>query len=859
MSEFKAPQSLTPDQAAAHEFLSELRTRISMQPLPYQYGVETTALESLYALFGLGRTAMKNHPGCAEFAHRTTHMLNVDLRPVTAKWHRALNEGRLKSRDGANEFRADLETVQASLRAFAADLHEMAYGFRHEDDQTPLPMNEAALVACVADLPFGIPRNTLIPDAVAKINAAERAAVNARRDKYGLPQDGNNAVGLGFSGGGIRSATFCLGVNQVLAERGLLKHVDFMSTVSGGGYLGSFLTRRLDSDQAHAGVGAPHGPDPEPIRYLRQHAKYLSAASLKERWSMVTATFAGLLLNWTAPLFLVALAALVAVGISKGLQAMQVAELPWDAVLFVAGAVTLIALLIYATGMQFAQRTGGRALGWITAGALALVFLWLMVKIYVALTSPQSDWPIYWAVIGVATASLAAIPMIVRFIPIFQTPEARQIVLKTTLILAGLIIPIGAIALSFWLYHRGMQPIDIRVPTWRSPVVVDGWLVLAGLTAVFGFVALFLLNINLTAPHRLYRYQLARTFVHRQEGEVEPVTLATLNKDGFAPYHLINATVNLPSSTNVALRERLSDFFLFSKHYCGAPSIGYTATAQWHAGRRPIDLATAIAVSGAAASSHMGLGSIPSLSAMLTFLNVRLGYWIRQPGTRGFQSPGFSCLIREMFGIFMSEKQDWINLSDGGHIENMGIYELLRRRCKFIISVDGEADPESTFHGHLTLIRHAQIDFGIRIEPDLTDLRPDLTTRFSQSHTIMCRVLYPAIGDQPAGVGLLLYLKLSVTGNELETIRRYRLLQPDFPHQTTLDQFFDEEQFEAYRQLGVHVAEGLFAPALLHGAEPATVRKWFEALAQNLLLPAGDSGSRPDVLANPVNATHNRI
>jgi hypothetical protein len=293
----------------------------------------------------------------------------------------------------------------------------------------------------------------------------------------------------------------------------------------------------------------------------------------------------------------------------------------------------------------------------------------------------------------------------------------------------------------------------------------------------------------------------------------------------------------VPEYTKISLRERRSDFFLFSKHCCGAPSIGYRETSQWRAGRRPIDLGTAMAISGAAASPHMGLGSIPSLSALLTFVNVRLGYWIRQPGTRGFRSPGFSCLIREMFGIFISEEQDWINLSDGGHIENMGIYELLRRRCTFIISVDGESDPESTFHGHLTLIRHAQIDFGVRIEPDLTDLRPDLTTRFSQSHTMMCRVIYPPMGDQPAGVGLLLYLKLSVTGNELETIKRYRLLRPDFPHQTTLDQFFDEEQFEVYRQLGVHVAEGLFASALLHGAEPATVRKWFEALVQNLLLP----------------------
>ena len=89
----------------------------------------------------------------------------------------------------------------------------------------------------------------------------------------------------------------------------------------------------------------------------------------------------------------------------------------------------------------------------------------------------------------------------------------------------------------------------------------------------------------------------------------------------------------------------------------------------------------------------------------------------------------------------------------------------------------------------------------------------------------------------PTGIGLLLYVKLSVTGNEPELIRRYRYTHGDFPHQSTLDQFFDQEQFEAYRQLGVHVAESLFAPALVGGEDPASIRNWFEALANNLLEP----------------------
>jgi hypothetical protein len=250
------------------------------------------------------------------------------------------------------------------------------------------------------------------------------------------------------------------------------------------------------------------------------------------------------------------------------------------------------------------------------------------------------------------------------------------------------------------------------------------------------------------------------------------------------------------------------------------------------------DLATAMAVSGAAASAHMGLDSMPTLVALLTFLNIRLGFWIRRPGHNHFpEVPGFTCLMREMTGIAMSEKREWLNLTDGGHIENMATYELLRRRCKYVICVDGEADPAFTFPGLMTLVRHAQLDFGVRIEPHLDTIRPDLKTNHSQAHATLCRIHYPPAADgRPAATGLLLYLKLSVTGNESELIRRYRTICPDFPHQSTLDQFFNEEQFEAYRQLGVHVTEGLFSTALMNGlASPTHVAEWFRRLAGNLL------------------------
>jgi hypothetical protein len=194
-----------------------------------------------------------------------------------------------------------------------------------------------------------------------------------------------------------------------------------------------------------------------------------------------------------------------------------------------------------------------------------------------------------------------------------------------------------------------------------------------------------------------------------------------------------------------------------------------------------------------------------------------------------------------MGGFGMAEDDRWLNLSDGGHIENLGVYELLRRRCKFIICVDGESDPTFTFQGLMTVIRHAQIDFGVGIDATLDDLRRDPQTGYTNSHFRLCCIHYPRTDvsgvTSPEGIGLLLYIKLSLTGNESELIKRYRINNPEFPHQTTLDQFFDQEQFEAYRQLGVHVAEGLFLPALMDQVPPNSIPEWFRKLSKSLFEP----------------------
>ncbi|HWA10055.1 MAG TPA: hypothetical protein VG838_11440 [Opitutaceae bacterium] len=841
------PDLPTPDQCAAHEFLADLRTRITTQPLPYQYGVEARALESLWAVFEQARAAMKKHPGSEKFADAATQKLNLVVRPITAKWHRAHEDGRLNSRDGADEFRGDLAGVQRQLQDFAEELHVMAYGSKFRDGLSAPAIAKPDLDQCFEEVPFGLPAGTRgLPDKIIQgINTAERADIAARRRHHGSAASaGRNAVGLALSGGGIRSATFSLGVVQVLADRGLLKDVDFLSTVSGGGYTGSFLTARLGAGGPDADVGGPHGPDPGPVQYLRYHAKFLNPVNLKDSWTMVTGTFAGMLLNWTAPLLVIVLAA-----IGATVFATYAGATFWPAAIKITGALAGFALILYGWLLR-KEKTwrirGGKFLGFTAALALAAGAAWLADRGFAAF----DDW--LWAgasrqqlgAAGLLAMLVTAGPAIIRFLPVLQKPAVRRIALQAALWLAGLIIPLLALFLFYLCRHVAEWPAS-NTAAWWAPHHYYGIELLATAAGVLALVAIFLLNVNLTAPHRLYRERLAKTFIQSTEGDDRPLPLAEINPSGRAPYHLINTTLNLPTSELPALRDRKCAFFLFSRHWTGSATIGYARTGDWRTNGAPVDLATAMAISGAAASSYMGLGSMPTLTALLTFLNVRLGFWIHRADKAGLRgAPGFSCLLREMVGWDMDENSRWLNLSDGGHIENMAVYELLRRRAKFILCVDGEADPAFNFEGLLTLVRHAQIDYGIRIEPDVKALRPDPATGCSQAHALFCRIHYPPTGDAPAAVGLLLYAKLSVTGNESELVHRYRTLHPEFPHESTADQFFNEEQFEAYRQLGVHVAEGLFSPALTGGqTHPPTFAAWYRRLAANLLMPEAPTGA----------------
>lgn len=287
------------------------------------------------------------------------------------------------------------------------------------------------------------------------------------------------------------------------------------------------------------------------------------------------------------------------------------------------------------------------------------------------------------------------------------------------------------------------------------------------------------------------------------------------------PLHLINIALNLVKGDNLAWQQRKAQSFTISSLHSGSWGLGYRRTEDYAANHyldQPLSLGTALAISGAAASPNMGYHSSSAVTFLLALFNIRLGWWLGNPGPAGVDtykraSPTVSVgpLIAEAFGLTDS-RHPYVYLSDGGHFENLGLYEMVLRRCHCILVVDAGCDPHATFEDLGNAIRKIRIDLGIDIELDLDELRraPGATT-CSRHHAIGL-IRYDTVNaNTPAGT--LLYLKASLTGDEPSDIQDYAARHPAFPHEPTSDQFFDEAQFESYRRLGEHVAWEVLRPA----------------------------------------------
>jgi hypothetical protein len=217
--------------------------------------------------------------------------------------------------------------------------------------------------------------------------------------------------------------------------------------------------------------------------------------------------------------------------------------------------------------------------------------------------------------------------------------------------------------------------------------------------------------------------------------------------------------------------------------------------------------------------------------------NVRLGWWLGSPGRAGYRSNGprfsLSPALRELAGD-TTDRSKWIYLSDGGHFENLGLYEMVRRRCRIIVVSDAGCDPACTFEDLGNAVRKIFIDFGVSIDFERLFIKPRQDPPAPGIRFALGTIKYPGSNE----LGWLLYIKPTYLGTERADVRSYASGSREFPHESTTDQWFSESQLEAYRALGASIIELICndGKKLLPGEPPRPLDlAALEALAQALL------------------------
>jgi Patatin-like phospholipase len=320
------------------------------------------------------------------------------------------------------------------------------------------------------------------------------------------------------------------------------------------------------------------------------------------------------------------------------------------------------------------------------------------------------------------------------------------------------------------------------------------------------------------------------------------------------PYHLINTAINLVAGGNLAYQERKAGAFLLSPLYCGfqldsSSSEGprgkgidaYRPTAEFSSDPRRLTLGEAVATSGAAASPNMGYHSMPAFAFLMGVFNIRLGRWVGNPHADGQvektwlrSGPRVALfhLLREAFGL-TNKDSGFVYLSDGGHFENLGIYELVRRRCRYIIACDAGADERYGFEDLGNAIRKCRTDLGVEIDLDVRQVAAIDAQRYNGAPCAVGSIRY-----SEEDVGTILYIKASRRAGVPSDVMHYATEHLAFPHESTADQFFSESQFESYRRLGHFLTGEILGVSRAIGPNGVDVDRLFRELSERWYRPS---------------------
>lgn len=722
-------------------------------------------------------------------------------------------------------------------------------------------------------------------------------------------------VGIALSGGGIRSATFNLGLLQGLARFRLLDRLDYLSTVSGGGYIGSCWSAwraRGKTDRDPTPFTEPStGVDPEaprPVPHLREFSNFLAPRLGLLSWDtgrMVVTVASSMIPSLLAALSVLTLAVLLWCLAAWGLLAptppvstaiflgITASLLGWMEALWrkqeeeidlwgygEAWTVALVTsgLLWFFLSMGFWGAEGGwygegqriPVIGdqappsewlylllpvgaWAGASLFLSVWRWfrsrwsrshlrrvrrnafdrvharilLLSVVWTGVTALWWAGALLWGVaeVGlhgeVATGLVGSTGLVVWFFSRVQKRLSGEFTTSVGTTLLSRLRPILpqalaylALALLVVMITAGIVGLD------RSDLTLHPPLALAAAAALALALVALLFDPNEVGLHTFYRARIARAYLgasnpdkearwKTEEREDDDVELREV--PATRPCHLICCAAN-----DLSTRE-LGDLHRGARSAVLSP-VGFSVGERYRPWEPDVSgptLSAAVTASAAAFNPLMGdrsraLG--PAVTFLMAAFNLRLGMWLSGPSTHGDPNRGRSRaervlvglpFFREMFGLANARGRH-VHLSDGGHFENMAVYELIRRHCRFIVASDCGMDPSVSFNDFGNLVRRVRMDFGVDIQIDLAPLRPD-AQGISRQPMVAGDIHYPE-GD----TGILLLIKPTITGGEPADVAQYRTRNPVFPHESTRDQFYDEAQWESYRRLGEHVAHAAF-------------------------------------------------
>ena len=755
-----------------------------------------------------------------------------------------------------------------------------------------------------------------------EIFRAELGAIRERHNRLGPtkitednsatdPSTALELTGITCSGGGFGSASYCLGVLQGLLPLNRLDRMDYLSTVSGGGYIGTTLTIGMSShgEFPFGRLDQESRETPE-VRHLRDNSRYLMQNGLPSVITAIVIYLRGITMNVLVMLPILLCVAGFLLLLNADTKDLVTNRFLWLDLTGLLGQTRLpftILILLILAGLLILYAIEQRQRGAKVAGIILVVaLLAVLIEIHAALLrlafesqnlikAPSVAVPgtgkffefvfnnAKAFVLYVSPFVLLVLPFLKGLISKATTGEsaswgdfARKLASRVILLFAASVVPLllwlAMMQLAYWGTEISQCPgIGGGLDCDRKDIMRAGWPHApaflqwyfektaywrgAFLSFAIAAAALFLfwpiLSVNSNSLHQLYRDRLGQAFLIKRKtngtikDEIDYADDFKLSKIDAqrAPYHLINTALNVPGSKFANRRGRNADFFVFSQRYIGSEATGYVETRAAEVTVDGLNIGTAMAISGAAAAPNMGMASIRPLSPTIALLNVRLGRWIRHPQDIALRKKKLGDKVERQFwriprplhllyeafsktGVSVGQldakaiqkQRGFVFLTDGGHIDNLGVYELLRRRCKLIIAIDGEADPDFDSGSLVQVERFARIDMnviirlnwepiGIRTQAVTSEIKNGQLKEQPGPHVAIGSISYPPLkpgGDREKGA--LIYIKASLSGDESDYVIAYKKANPRFPHETTLDQLFSEEQFEAYRALGEHIA-----------------------------------------------------